>query len=249
MKTKEIPKENKFRKISSKVATNFRKAARWAAVPVLAAGLMFAPLKANAEEGEPSQKPDVGITFNGGAYNKLNAPFFGVGLDAGHSPLKWLRIDASASIMGPLGEGKTQWNEARLGLTSPLGEKVSVTPWVSHSKYYGDDWEVGAAFHFKLPNGAIHVAPHVVTGGYFPFPIIFETNFGPLGASLAIVPIVNHGWMERPAPIMSSEAVVSLAIMENLGIYLKGVGVAVIEEAGVAELGAFNFQGGVRFGL
>jgi len=248
VKAKQIPRENKFRKIPTKVATNFRRVVRWAAIPALAAGLMLVPAKAGAEE-KTSKRPEIGITFNGGAYNKLKEPFFGVGLDAGYSLLPWLRADASASLMGPLGEGKTKWNEARLGITAQLSEKISMTPWVSHSKYYGDDWEVGTAVHFKLPNGAIHVAPHIVTGGYFPFPIIFETSFGPLGTSLAVVPIVNHGWKERPAPIMSSEAVLSLAIWENMGIYLKGVGVAVIKEAGVAELGAFNFQGGVRFGI
>ncbi len=251
MKTKEVAQKTRLKRISRSVKAGFCKAARWTAIPVLAAGLMLVPAKAKGDEkvNPLPNKPDVGIIFNGGVYEKLKEPFFGVGFDAGHSPSGWLRVDISGSIMAPIEGESAKVNEARLGLTAPLGERVSVTPWVSHSKYYGDDWEVGAAFHFKMPNGAIHVAPHVVTGGYFPFPIILETNFGLLGVSVAIVPIVNHGWMERPAPIMSVEGALSLALGDSASLYLKAVEVTVIEEVGVAVVGAFNMQGGVRFGL
>ena len=237
----------KIRKAIAAVKTTVRKAGRFAVVPLLAAGLMLVPAKAKADE--PRDKPKASLIFNGGAYDKMESPFIGAGMSVSYSPVGFLTLDALTSVMVRVEESNSvELNEAGLSATMPITGPLSMTLFGARSQFYGDDWEAGAAFHFKLPNGAIHIVPQVITGGFVPVPVVLDTALGPVNVSIGVITIVNHGAKERPAPLIGGEGVISIPI-GDLELFAKLFEMTVITPSRDAEVGALSLQAGLKFNL
>jgi hypothetical protein len=226
---------------------------------VVATALMVAtimPLKrATANEPVPEPPKDeaaaeetggkrLSLRFMGGAYDKGETPFVGVGLSGGFD-IGLVAIDAI--VDGMFSDFKSMdLDSAELDITFPAGKHMAIMPFIYRSRYYGDvTVGAGAAFHF--PGIDLHVAPHWLEGNVVPVPISWTPSFwdGRIGTMIGIVLIANSFALSEPAPIIGAEVRVSVKVAGGTQVYVRAFEMNLIEGSKMS-VGVFNVQAGIE---
>lgn len=177
----QITKERKpgrVRRALRHCANAAHRAWRWWRVAALVGPLMLAPAISGAGDAQAKaggRREKVSATFSGGAYEKLASPFVGAGLSTG-MPAGEFSLDASISILARTAPypGSVELDEASVSVSHPLYGPLAVSWFACRSQYYGDAWELGAAFHITPagrggPVTGIHFAPRWSQGGTLRF--------------------------------------------------------------------------------
>ncbi len=226
---------------------------------VVATALMVAtimPLKrATANEPVPEPPKDeaaaeetggkrLSLRLMGGAYDKGETPFVGVGLSGGFD-IGPLAIDAM--VDGMFSDFKSMdLDSAELDITFPAGKHMAVTPYVYRSRYYGDvTVSAGAAFHFPAIN--LHVAPEWDKGNVVPVSVFWTPNFwdGRIDTILKVVAIANFPALDDPAPVIGGEVKVSIKVGDGTQVYVRAFEMTLIEGSKMS-VGVFNVQAGIE---
>lgn len=212
---------------------------------LLLAAFMFSnKLKAEETKSE-NQNPETGLTVSatGGAYDRGNKPFVGAGLSLN---VNYKHVRFNGGIHGIFGNfGGAELDSVELNITIPAGP-VAFTPFIYHSQYYGGV-PLGAGMAFHIPKLNLHTGPHWCKGNNaVPVPVFWTPSIERLGLMFKVIPVVNHGAMAKPAPILGGEFKVSVKLAENASIYGKGWMMSVRDENGTMFVGPINSQAGVE---
>lgn len=249
--TKQREEIGKARKAARAIKNTVKK---WAAVPVLVAGLMLYSATARTDE-KPAEAPaekttSLSVSFITGAYDKLSAPILGAEIAGSHTAFDILTFDAKASALSRVADSSAlELDEIELDMTVPIAGPLSTTAFAYRSQYYGVLYGVGEAFHLSLPKGfGLHVAPQVIDGSFMPVPVSATLDSKYVSAMLSVIPIANHAAFEKPAPLIGGEASITGHI-NSFDIFVRAFEMTTLDSDNKASLGALNLQGGVRFNI
>jgi hypothetical protein len=243
-------KPNGFRRAVRAVKRSARRfAGRAVLVAALALGgfALYSLLPSKAHAEEPKQ-PEKGLSVRafGGVYDKGQTPFGGFGA-SGHLGFKHVKIDALFDVMFPKLRS-SELDTAELDITFPISQYFAFTPFVYSSRYYGDV-PVGAGVAFHIPKLNLHVAPHWCSGNNaVPLPIFWTPSIGNgrLNILLKVIPILNHGAMQKPAPLVGGEIMLSMKVYDGVRIYGRVFEMLAKDGEGRVFVGAANAQAGLE---
>ena len=192
--------------------------------------------------------PKASVRIMGGAYEKGERPFVGIGL-SGMADLGRARLSATIDTIFP-DFNVAELDHAQLKLTFPINQYFAFSPFAYRSQYFGKiPFAAGLAFH--IPKYNLHIAPHWVYGkNALPVPLFWSPKIGER-INLMIKLIVNaaHALNSRPAPLIGGEAKVKVKLVEGFSTYAKAFMMSARDKEGKVLLGAGSVQGGLEFEL
>ena len=244
-------RKGRFRKFGAAVKRTTKKAARNALFigSLLVSGLMLSG-NANAEEKTAKRaEKSLSARIMGGAYNKGQDPYVGVGL-SGHLGYEHVKFDAM--IDGIFKDFKSaELDHAELDVTFPIHDYFALTPFVYRSQYYGGV-NTGAGITFHIPKLNLHVAPHWCDGNSIAVPISYTPNLGKLSMMVGVVLIPNHKMLldksdkTVAAPILGTEVRMSYEVADGVKVYLMVFDMMLRDGNGKMSMGTANAQAGVE---
>jgi hypothetical protein len=227
-----------------------RKIKHFAGAAVLAASLML-PGSIKAEEPTPKKpvkeevqkKGKLSFRFTGGAYDKGDTPFIGLGLSNG--------FDIGPFTIDVMGDGifsnfkSMELDHAELAITVPITERVAVSPYVYRSRYLDVDIGAGAAVHVPYD---LHVAAEYCCSSADLLPVIvfWTPSFcdGKVNTLLKGVLVLTPADPESVS--FGGEASVSVEVANGARIFGK-VFELTVKDGNNWTVGILNFQGGLEF--
>jgi hypothetical protein len=181
------------RKRNGRMRRAAKRAGKFLAGAVLAAGIMLSPMKARADE-KPKEREKIGLNVKMGvAYDYLTAePRALVSLSAGIPlPLR-MRLDAAMGFATKF-DGEAKWEELNANLNIPITGPVGIDLYAYNNTHLAvTKLSVGGDVVVGLPFGAAIVAfEHILDGGQRP--LIGILKIDAIKNKLAI--FTHGGWV------------------------------------------------------
>ncbi|MBD3210305.1 hypothetical protein GF318_02900 [Candidatus Micrarchaeota archaeon] len=228
---------------------------KWAASPVLAAGLLLGTPRVAAEQAPaPAETqpagPSISAAVTAGGYDIASTPVLGAEIAMNYQPAETLTIDAKASALTRVENSNgAELDEIELDLTVPISGPFSATAFGYRSQYYAVQYGGGVSLHLELPHGfGLHAAPQITDGPLVPIPVSVTSDVGPVSLMLGIVPVANLPMLERPAPFLGADASVTVHV-GSMDLFVRAFEMTLIHDDRSLEIGVFNVQGGLRFNM
>jgi hypothetical protein len=218
-------RKGRLRKFGAAVKRTTRRAARNALFigSLLVSGLMLSG-NVNAEEKTAKRaERALSVRAMGGAYNKGQDPYLGVGL-SGHLDYEHVKFDAT--LDGIFRDFKGMGlDHAELDITFPIKNKFAFSPFVYRSIYFGNV-EIASGVMFHIPKINLHICPHWFKSGDthgFPIPIVWTPSVGDrLNLLFKVIVIANNSAIVESngaGPLIGVEVRASVKITDNVKVY------------------------------